>query len=190
MPSSRNRGHKRLYLLSFILFFIFHCASLIQNTSPASTALLYRIITRNRPRALWLFEKERSFLPIAVKSNFTWLLSSSQPVKFTLAPIPILDVGSSLNFTDSCSGEGVETVGAFLYSCVYYLRVDYLVAFLKSVSTFFIDEGFKCLLNTGPHSSILSMDIFFVGARRFLETIKLHANPPPCCCHRTYAQEP
>ena len=190
MPSSRNRGHKRLYLLSFILFFIFHCASLIQNTSSASTALLYRIITRNRPRALRLFEKERSFLPIAVKTNFTWLLSSSQPVKFTLAPIPILDVGSSLNFTDSCSGEGVETVGAFLYSCVYYLRVDYVVAFLKSVSTFFIDEGFKCLLNTGPHSSILSMDIFFVGARRFLETIKLHANPPPCCCHRTYAQEP
>ena len=87
-------------------------------------------------------------MPIAVKTNFTWLLSSSQPIcniKFTLAPIPILDVGSSLNVTDSCSGEDVETVGAFLYHCVYYLRVDYVEAFLKSVSTFFIDEGFKPL---------------------------------------------
>ena len=106
------------------------------------------MITRNRPLTLRLFEKERSFLPIAVKTNFTWLLSSSQPicnVKFALAPISIFDDGSSLNFTDSCSGEGVETVGAFLYHCVYYLRVDYVVVFLKSVSTFFIDEGFKPL---------------------------------------------
>ena len=82
---------------------------------------------RDRPLTLSLFKKERSFLPIAVKTNFTWLLSSSQPicnVKFTLAPIPILDVGSSLNFVDLCSGKGVETVGAFLYHCVYYLGVD------------------------------------------------------------------
>ena len=103
-----------------------------------------------------------------MKTNFTWLLSSSQPicnVKFTLAPIPILDVGSSLNFTDSCSGEGVETVGAFLYHCVCYLTVDYVVAFLKSVSTFFIDEGFKSLIISGnslknaDHCCLLSSGI-------------------------------
>ena len=146
---------------------------------------------RKRPLTL-RFVEERSFLPIAVKTNFTWLLSSSQPicnVKFTLAPIPIVDVGSSLNFTDSCSDEGVETVGAFLYHCVYCLRVDYVVAFLKSVPAFFIDEELKPL-NTAPHSSILSMDIFFMGARRFLKTIKFHANLPPSRCHHTYAQDP
>ena len=49
---------------------------------------------------------------------------------------------------------------------------------------------FSLEFNKAPHSSILSMDILFIGASRFFDSISLQLYRPLLSFHLAYAQAP
>ena len=49
---------------------------------------------------------------------------------------------------------------------------------------------FSLEFNKAPHSSILSMDIFFIGARRFFDSTSLQLYRPLLSFHLAYALAP